>query len=136
MLFSIYTEICSYNNTLISEYQGQIRNSIKQILSSKTNSHLTNQETPHIFWNYKVHYSVHKSSPLVSILGQINPVHTVASYSLISLFLLTFSHKNSVRIFHISIACYIYIYIYISYILSILFIVVITLTLVDDKYNY
>ena len=56
--------------------------SMVQSPSWEANWFATSQEIPRISRNPKVHYRTHKRPPLVSILGQPNPVHIPTSYFL------------------------------------------------------
>ena len=55
----------------------------------KATSCSVNQEIPNILCNLKVHYRVHKSLPLASVLHQINPVHKPNSISCIFILILS-----------------------------------------------
>ena len=50
--------------------------------SCKANQFSASQEIPHILGNPKVHYHIHKCSPPVPILSQLDTVHTPTSYFL------------------------------------------------------
>jgi hypothetical protein len=56
--------------------------SMVQSTSWAANWFAASQEIPHISRNPKVHYRTHKRPPLVSILGQPNPVHIPTSHLL------------------------------------------------------
>jgi hypothetical protein len=49
---------------------------MEQSPSWEANRFAASQEIPHLKLNPKVHYDIHKCPPLVSILSQLNPVHT------------------------------------------------------------
>jgi hypothetical protein len=55
---------------------------MEQSPSWEANGFAASQEILSILWNPKVHYRIHKSPPPLSILRQLNPVHTPTSYFL------------------------------------------------------
>jgi hypothetical protein len=56
------------------------------------------QEFPDILWNPKIYDCVDKSPPPVSILSQVNPIHTPRPISLRSLFILVLYSRLHVDI--------------------------------------
>jgi hypothetical protein len=48
--------------------------------SWEANRFAASQEIPHILWNPKVHYRIHKYPPPISILSQLSPIHSPTSY--------------------------------------------------------
>ena len=55
---------------------------MEQRLSWEVKRFTASQEIPHIIWNIKVHYRIHKLLTPVLTLSQINPVHAFTSHFL------------------------------------------------------
>ena len=55
---------------------------MEQSPSWEANRFSTSQEIPHIYWNRKVNYRIHKCPPPVPILSQLDSVHAPTSYFL------------------------------------------------------
>jgi len=53
---------------------------MKQNLSRDTISYPASQEILYLLWNLKVYYCIHKRHALVSVLSQMNSVHTFVFY--------------------------------------------------------
>jgi len=68
--------------------------SMEQSPSWKANKFSASQEISRILWNPKVHYCIHKYPPPVSILSQIDPVHTLISYFLKIHLTICVTHTN------------------------------------------
>lgn len=75
---------------------------MQKILFEKLIVRSTNQEIAHHLWSPKVHCSFHRSTPLVLILNQMNPVHTLSPPVLI---LFSHLHPNVLCISHLSHTC-------------------------------
>jgi hypothetical protein len=57
-----------------------LSNSMEHSPSWEANSHSYSQEIRRPLWNTKVYYCGHKDPPLIPILSQMKPVHTLPSY--------------------------------------------------------
>jgi hypothetical protein len=118
ILFKVtYISFITSSESIIFLLQTEhVKNFMKHIPSWEAATRSPGQNIPHLLRNPKVHYRVHHSLTLGPALGQMNPIHSFASYflkthlnvALISMarssncyFPLKSFDKNFVRIFHL-----------------------------------
>jgi len=80
LLFYLLTHSITHTLTYLLTYS--ITHSIQHSPSWEANLFSASQEIPHILWDPKVHYRIHKCSSPVPILSRLNPVHNPTSHLL------------------------------------------------------
>ena len=78
----IFQNTCSSHSQYITHSSYLFTYSMEQSPSWEANQFSASQEIPHLLWNPKVHYHIHKCPPPVPILSQLDPVHPPTSYFL------------------------------------------------------
>jgi len=68
-----------------------LTNSMDQSISGEATRFLFSQEFRIIIWKPKVHCRIHKSSPTVTILSNINPIHAPNPTSYRSILILSYN---------------------------------------------
>jgi hypothetical protein len=69
-------------NLFVHHVTSRLTYSMEQSPSWEANWFAASQEIPRILWNPNVHYRIHKSPPPLSILNQLNLVHSSTSHFL------------------------------------------------------
>jgi hypothetical protein len=75
MLLLHSLKVCHLNQIILGLY-------MEQSHSSEANSRSSSQGISRLLWDTKVHYRDYNSQSLAPIRRQMNPVHTLPSYSL------------------------------------------------------
>jgi hypothetical protein len=75
-----YDKCITYTTTSVN--YSFLTYSTKQSPTWEANRGLTSPEIPHILWNLKAYYPIHKYPPPVPILSNINTIHDLTSHFL------------------------------------------------------
>jgi hypothetical protein len=81
-IIDLWTRPCIHGAALTKPQAIKLTYSSRVLFEKLIVAQVIKRNFPHLLWNLKIHYCVHKSPPMVPILCQMKPIHILISHSI------------------------------------------------------